>query len=239
MHLILGPSNLTTELDFTIPIVNIQNNKIDRVGVFVSSGLDSAALLCLIISELKSTNRLDSIKLTAFTVVKDEGSTYYAQRIIDKISKKFGVSIEHINNIPNDLDAYSAGRLGSHAIEKVWMDTNKDTLLYMAVNQMAPDGIRPFSQTLKVVYQENKIFRTPFLTLHKPQILDIYYKLGCEDIIEYTHSCTVQAVGSCNNCYSCKEREWGFTALDKKVIQTIDPDVDDISFGGTWQYRKK
>ena len=102
---------------------------------------------------------------------------------------------------------------------------------------MAPDDIRPFSQKLNVVYRDEPyIYRSPFLSLHKPQILDIYYKLGCENIIQYTHSCTVQAVGSCNNCYSCKEREWGFTALGKDIINTVEPDIQDISFNGTWQY---
>jgi len=234
MHLILGPDRLTTELNFEIPVVNLRNNKINRVGVFVSGGIDSAILLCLVILELKATNRLDSTEITAFTVIKNEGSTYYAQRVIDKISNLFGISITHINNLLNDTEAI--GRVGEKTIRKVYNDTYDDTILYMAVNQMAPDDVRTFSQTLKIKYQKNNIFQSPFLSLHKPQILDIYYKLGCKNIIQYTHSCTVQSIGSCNNCYSCKEREWGFTALGKEVIPTLDPDVEDISFGGTWQY---
>ena len=236
MHLILGPDGLTTELNFKIPIVTLKNNKVNRVGVFVSAGLDSAALLCLVISELKATNRLDSTGITAFTIIKDDGSTYYAQRVIDKISNLFGISITHVNNLLNDTDAYAAGRVGGGAIRKVYEDTHNDMILYMAVNQMAPDDVRPFSQTLKIKYQETDVFQSPFLSLHKPQILDIYYKLDCKNIIQYTHSCTVQGLGSCNNCYSCKEREWGFSALGKEVIHTVDPDVEDISFGGTWQY---
>ena len=110
MHLILGPDGLTTELNFKIPIVTLKNNKVNRVGVFVSGGLDAAALLCLIISELKATNRLDSTGITAFTIIKDDGSTYYAQRVIDKISNHFGISITHVNNLLNDTDAYAAGQ---------------------------------------------------------------------------------------------------------------------------------
>lgn len=236
MHLILGPAGLTSEINFTIPKTTLQNNEVKRVGVFVSGGLDSSALLCLVLAELKNTNKLNDILVTVFTIVKGEGSTYYAHRIVDAIAKHFGVTLIHVNNVLNDEDSMLAGRAGSEAILRVWEEYHHDMILYMGVNNMAPDDIRPFDQKLKIVYQEAKAYRSPFISLHKPQILDIYYKLGCEDIIKYTHSCTAQAVGSCNECYSCKEREWGFTALNKEIIYTIDPDVDDVSFGGTWQY---
>ena len=237
MKLILGPQDLSTELDFTIPRTIWKNNEVDQVGVFVSGGHDSAALLCLVLSELKATGRLDTVPVTAFTIVKDEGSTYYAQRVVKKVSEHFGVPIAHINNVPNSQDAYTAGRIGGHPIRKIWFENFRNMILYMAINRMAPDDIRPFPQKLNVVYRdETYIYRSPFLLLHKPQILDIYYKLGCENIIQYTHSCTVQAIGSCNNCYSCKEREWGFTALTKEIINTVEPDIQDISFNGTWQF---
>jgi hypothetical protein len=237
MKLILGPQDLSTELDFTIPTIIWKNNQVTQVGVFVSGGHDSAALLCLILSELKATGRLETVAVTAFTVIKDEGSTYYSQRIVKKVSEHFGVPIRHINNVPNSKSAYKAGRIGVHPIRQICIDNFQNTILYMAVNRMAPDNIRPFPQRLNVFYRDEAyIYKSPFLLLHKPQILDIYYKLGCESIIQYTHSCTVQAVGSCNNCYSCKEREWGFTALTKDIINTVEPDIQDISFNGTWQY---
>ena len=236
MKLILGPNDLATELDFTIP-TNIWNNKVNRVGVYVSGGHDSSALLCLILSELKATGRLETTPVTAFTIVKDEGSTYYSQRIVKKVSELFGVPITHTNNVPNSKSAYTAGRIGGEPIQKIWLENFRDMIIYMAVNRMAPDNIRPFTQKLNIFYKDKtNIYRSPFLLLHKPQILDIYYKLGCESIIQYTHSCTVQAIGSCNNCYSCKEREWGFTALTKDIIDTVEPDIPDISFNGTWQY---
>jgi lysophospholipase L1-like esterase len=48
---------------------------------------------------------------------------------------------------------------------------------------MAPDNIRPFKQTLKVAYIENPFYDAPFINLHKPQILDIFYKLVDENLL--------------------------------------------------------
>jgi hypothetical protein len=237
MKLTLGPSTLSTELDFTIPTLTQTGKEVTRVGIFSSGGHDSGALLCLIMAELKATGKLDTIPVTAFTIVKDEGSTYYSQRVVSKISEHFGVPISHVNNIPNSEPAYSKGRIGNLPIIKTWGQNQHNMILFMSINRMAPDDIRPFKQKLEIYYPDEKNFyKAPFLLLHKPQILDIYYKLGCEDIIQYTHSCTVQAVGTCNNCYSCKEREWGFTALDKEFIDTVPPDIEDISCHGTWQF---
>jgi 7-cyano-7-deazaguanine synthase in queuosine biosynthesis len=87
----------------------------------------------------------------------------------------------------------------------------------MGINKMAPDDIRPFKQTLKIEYgnsKYNSYYSSPFLFLHKPQIIDILYKLNCEDLIPYTQSCNTLQVGKCGECYACAERKWGFDYLD-------------------------
>lgn len=235
MDLILGLHKLEVPFSFSIPTHNRLGNEIKRVGLYTSGGLDSTALLCLIMSELKATNRLDTISVVAFTIIKGEGSTYYAARVVEQVSKHFGVKIEHQNNLGNNEPAFSAGRIGIVPIKMAYEANKYDMDIYQANNRMAPDNIRPFYQTLKIFYEDEQVlYKAPFLNLHKPQIMDLYYKLGCEDIIPYTHSCTVQAVGKCNTCYSCKEREWGFDALGRYYIDTIPPDVEDISYGGTW-----
>jgi len=237
MDLVLGPDNLSVPFSFTIPLLTPEGNEVKRVGLWSSGGHDSGAMLCLILAELKATGRLDTVSVTAFTIVKGEGSTYYSERVVKKISEHFGVPITIVNNLENDEDAYKAGRIGTTSVKEIWRQNHHDMILYMSINRMAPDDIRPFTQTLKIFYEDEKkwtSFKSPFLLLHKPQITDLYYKLGCEDIIQWTHSCTVLAVGQCENCYSCKEREWGLQSLDKDRIDTIPPDIEDVSFGGTW-----
>ena len=237
MQLTLGPDSLSTEFNFEIPTVTVDGNTVTRVGVYSSGGLDSGAMLCTVLTELKNTGRLDSVEVHAFTVVKNEGSTYYSQRVIDKISAHFGVPVTHHNNETNDEKAFGMGRVGQDAITRIWNENKHDMILYMSINRMAPADIRPFAFELKADYKESSPLRiAPFLKMHKPQILDLYYKLGCEDIIQWTHSCTVMAVDRCNNCYSCSERDWGFSALGKIDPGTVAPDHSDITYNGTWAY---
>ena len=235
MDLVLGPDNLSVPFSFSIPTHTPEGNEVKRVGVWSSGGHDSGAMLCLVMAELKATGRLNTISVTAFTIVKGEGSTYYSDRVVNKIAEHFGVHIEHVNNLENNEPAYSLGRIGNYSIKNMWEQNHNDMIIYMSINRMAPDEIRPFNHTLKIFYKgNNPLYESPFLLLHKPQITDIYYQLGCEDIIPWTHSCTVLAVGQCEDCYSCKEREWGLTALGKPKTDTIPPDINDVSFGGTW-----
>jgi tRNA(Ile)-lysidine synthase TilS/MesJ len=103
MILTLGPANLSTEFNFSIP-----ENK-EKIYVYLSGGLDSAALLCLILTELKNTDRLNSTTVVCFTVVKNDGSTFYAKRIIEQIAKLFDKEIQHENNITNDVYNFKKG----------------------------------------------------------------------------------------------------------------------------------
>jgi len=223
MKLTLGPSTLSTEIDFeffrTYGRFTVVDGKLAHpilnLGVYLSGGIDSAALLCLILEERK-LRRLD-IPVTAFTINKRDGPAYHAVNVLNKIREHFNIEIEHINDIPNDLDADKKGNIGLKCMEYIH-GLKPHMLLYMGINRMAPDDIRPFRQQLLIDYgieQVTRYYRAPFLFLHKPQILDILYKLNCEDIIPYTHSCTVLKDGKCGECYSCKEREWGFTLLGK------------------------
>jgi hypothetical protein len=237
MDFTLGLSNLSTPFSFSIPTHNRLGNEIKRIGVYSPGELGATALLCLIISELIATNRLDTISVMTFTVLKRDGSKHYSKRIIDKISAHFYVPIINIDNIENNEPAFFYNRIGKVPFQRVYDDYSHDTDIYQGNNRMAPDDIRPFTQSLGIYYHDEQVlWKSPFLDLHKPQILDLYYKLGCEDIIPWTHSCTVMAQGKCDNCYSCKEREWAFSALEKKYLDTIPLTISDISSDGTWKY---
>ena len=228
MILTVGPANLSTEFIFSIP-----ENK-EKIYVYLSGGLDSAALLCLILTELKNTDRLNSTTVVCFTVVKNDGSTFYAKRIIEQIAKLFDKEIQHENNITNDVYNFKKGRVGASVTMSIWKRYKNDGLIYMANNLMAPKDIRPFNQELLINYAETELHISPFLNLHKPQILDIFFKLGCDSVIKYAHTCTRTPIGKCGQCYSCAERSWGFSALGNSDPETIKPEVTDISFSDTW-----
>jgi len=210
-----------------------------NLGVNFSGGIDSLALLCLILTELKRIDRLDTMRITCFTVIKNDGCTYYAGRLLNQVRNKFKCDIEHITNIENP----NANELPS------WFDSNvmlpiiksrKNMVLYSGMNVTPPKSVVTFNH-VSLSYKDEAYKRkhrivTPFYYFYKPQILDILYKLNCDDLLPYTHSCTMMPVGQCNNCYSCEERAWGFRELGKIDPGTISPEIEDISYGGTWKF---
>lgn len=218
MQLIIGPEHLSTSLNFSIP-------ETSAVGIFMSAGLDSTSLLCLILEELKSTNRINSVTVMAFTVYKHTMEPVYAERMIGLISKHYGVNIVHVNNLENTEPFLSSGTMNPPDHTKwIYEKYGTDISLYMSVNNMPPESIKKFNRQLGFVYEEPSDHYRPFLNLYKPQMINIMYRLGVEFLIPYTHSCSQQPIGRCDACYSCDERAWGFEQLGLPNPDTIDPD---------------
>lgn len=216
MLLELGPVPLKTTFSFDIDeCIKESKRSIDSIGVYLSAGIDSAALLVLILTELKNTNRLDSMPITCYTIDKQDYAVDNTPKILDIINNKFGVNINHQNNIPNSSRDNITFKTSSDLYKR-----NKKSIFFAGINKMPSDNIVKFKYKLKIDYgtsKKNKIlYYAPFLLLHKPQILDILYKLNCEDILPYTYSCTMNEKIPCNNCYSCEERKWGFKLLNKQ-----------------------
>ena len=235
MKLTLGPPDLQKDFEFEIfkksgPYTTVEGRLglINKVGVYVSGGIDSMALLCMVLTELRDTGRLESTPVICFTIAKSDGPTYYVPRLLQKVEEHFNVKLTHVNDIPNDPEPDKTGDMGADAINVV-RKYAPNMVTYMGINRMAPDDIRPFKQRLRIDYgysTTSKNFSAPLLFLHKPHILDIIYQLGCGDLLPYTHSCTVLPDGACGECYSCAERKWGFDALGKIDPGTILPKLD-------------
>ncbi len=228
MKLLLGPESLQTEFEFTIwkkvgslTQVNGSLKKIDRIGLYLSGGLDSAALLCLILTELKSINKL-STPITCFTVNKSDCFNQYSIQVLEQIQKHF--NIDHIEHVIFDNDQVTdkwlnpRNEIGPNAIKYV-ANYHKNMTVYMACNRMAPEEYVTYTYPMLTDHGYNKnnvYYNSPFLFLHKPQMLDIFFKLEVEHIIKYCHSCVLQEVEKCGICYSCEERAWGFEMLKKQ-----------------------
>ena len=236
-------SSLAIELEFT---VTKSFNKIklfagrlghfDKIGVCLSGGLDSAALLCLILTELKNTNMLELIPVTCFTVIKNDGATFYADRLVRKVREKFGCQIEHVTNIGNPhVNKFPS--LVDAGVMRHLTHLKKNMIYYVGMN-LPPLGLTEFNNSSLALHSQifamNNHLVAPFLNMHKPQLIDILYKLNCDDLIQYTHSCVMQPVGHCDNCFSCEERAWGFDQLGLIDPGTIPPEID-VSYSGTWR----
>lgn len=209
MKLVLGPDHLKTNFDFTI-------SETDIIGIFLSGGLDSTVLLCLIIEELRLTKRLDKTRIIAFTVKKPTDEPKYASRMLDLICNHYQTIVEHDNFLENTEEHYKKGRMDPEQINNA-LQKYKNIILYWGINNMPSKEIKTFNCELKVKYEKVKYIdciNSPFLNMLKPQIIDLFYKLKVEHLIPYTHSCSRIPIGNCNSCYSCEERQWGFDELN-------------------------
>ena len=210
MKYTLGPKKYETEFTFTIP-------ETEKIGVFVSGGLDSAILLCMIVQELQETNR--AIPIETFTVKKHDGSTEYAPCVINWIKYHYNIDIIINNHIENeDIDD---GRVGRECIMSL-LEQNPSTLFYMGISRQPSPDIKVFHNNLMIKYpDEFGQLKFPFLNMIKPNMVDLYSKLNVSELIPFTHSCTVLADDFCDNCYSCEERAWAFEELN--INSTFKP----------------
>lgn len=214
MILNLGPLKYSRQFEFTLSGKPI-------VGIFLSGGLDSAALLCLIIEELIKTKKIEETKVVAFTVFKPTGEIDYAKRILHLITSHYKIEIEHIDNLQNSEPYLSLGRFDPSQIKKMYDRYNNDIEIYLAANNMPKKNTTDFKGQLGFEYTVSEFCSFPFLDLLKPQMIDILYKLNVDFLIPYSHSCSKQMISRCNNCYSCEERSWGFNSLDINDPDTI------------------
>ena len=200
--------------------LNKTTQNFKNIGVFLSGGLDSAALLCLIISELQKTHEIDNFKIYCFTVDKGEGQVEYAVNVISEVKRIFSVELEHVI-VPNEGYTNRPGRIGSDTYKKI-SEYTEQIVFYQGINNVPPKDLVTFNSSFEgynvkeVSSLQNKALFFPFLNLHKPQIVDILYQLGCESVIQYTQTCTERSAGRCGTCYWCEERAWGFKMLGKQ-----------------------
>jgi len=210
MKLNLGIAPFDYELDFTIPDV-------DNVGLFLSGGLDSTILLCMIIEELKSTHRTIPIHLWTCNKVPD---TEYAARIVDVVNKEYNQDLIYHDNYPVSEAALARSQM-DFEMTRVVSKQFDSIELYMGANnswdktQWADRMIASDVPKLSWKYPEEPHITYPFLSMLKSQTTDIYYKLNKEHLIKYTYSCSKKEHPRCNTCYSCKDAAQGFDMLNK------------------------
>jgi predicted metal-binding protein len=244
----IGPENLKTDFEFSIykkvagkDFIGGHRANIKNIGVYLSGGLDSCTLLCLILTELRQLGKLNDIPVTCFTIIKNDGCTYYADRLVKKVIEKFNISIDHVTNIFNP-EALLLPSVASDPVFEAVKYNYPNTVFYFASNRPPTSNVVKLNNPIVLTnisesFNRDNLMVSPFADLHKPQILDLLYQLNCDDLIPYTHSCVMMPVGTCNNCFSCDERAWGFAQLGKIDPGTINPNIEDITYNGTWEFK--
>jgi hypothetical protein len=184
-----------------------------RIGVFVSGGIDSALLYYLLMK--MNFEAGNTYQVIPFTVLRKEGSSHYANPIINYINSLFGKSPQKLievgnNALPEDQQVRSG------VIDVLKRMSIADTV-YVGVIQALDIHMEGWSP---IPARETPRFKTPFKDLNKSHVIDLVYQLNQEWLFHLSHSC-IHDIGRCGQCNGCNERSWAFAQLSKTDPGTI------------------
>jgi len=187
-----------------------------KIAVLLSGGSDSAILLYILAKECKKYN----IECIPFTVPRADGAMSYSPNIVMEINKLLNVdiSIPIVVGDPENNHHSQQTRSGHREILKKFPDID---YVYYGSQSISSElenipGVEYPWRPNRLFYQGKTV--CPFYDLTKDHTIELYYELGVEDLLKYTHTCCVWDKGRCGKCYNCIERAWAFKKLSK-----IDP----------------
>lgn len=201
MHLICGPKHDQRTFEFALPTV-------DKIGIFVSGGLDSALLYYLALLEQQRT--ASSCEIFPIVILRKEGSRYFARPIIKKINNLFGIKTKILRlgntTLPEPEQVSSAVK--QSFILPPYLNT-----VFVGVINNRPEHMVGIDH---IPVPEHEQIIAPFKHLEKVHIIDLYHKFDICHLFKYTHSCDRYEQQPCGACNGCKERAWGFSELGKQ-----------------------
>lgn len=200
MILTCGPASDQRTLELLLP-------EHKKIGICVSGGIDSSLLYYLLLKERAETHS-DHV-IVPIVVHRKEGSKFYTRPIVERINKMFGITNPvyrlGVTTLPEQQQVASA-------VEQAYKILGMDTV-YVGVITNRPEHTIGFDP---VIIPSIEKFSTPFLHLEKCHIVDIYYQLGIQYLLEYTHSCDQSETEQCGTCNGCRERLWGFAQIGQQ-----------------------
>lgn len=173
---------------------------VKKIAVTFSGGMDSTLLLYMLLQD-REVSQVDT-EIHCFTATQC-GTKIHSQKVLSL--PEFAGKIVHHLDCDNPIDE-SVKPLTLKLLEDGWT-------VYGASNAVPLEQIggRYPPRPVKNPAHPNLIL--PFMFLFKYHITDAYYKLGIENLINVTHTCTEQEYGECGQCFACREKAWSFDKL--------------------------
>jgi hypothetical protein len=193
-----------------IRTLNIELPQTDRIGVMVSGGIDSTIIYYLLQYLKKKENTNHYIR--PLMVPRHEGSTLYAKPMVNHVHQLLGLpesypTVVGTDEVPEPKQVES-GVVA--ALKYLKIDT-----VYIGAIYIRPEHLMDWDRPITIETNEIKF---PLLHLEKSHVIDLYYKLGIEHILQYTHSCIKNEEVHCGICHGCIERFWGFDQLNIPIM---------------------
>jgi len=201
-----------------------------KVGVLVSSGMDSTVLLYLL---AKSLFKPPEIKLYNIQTGPNK-----EKPVIIELLKQMGLSHLKLNIVGQDN--WSIPMYNHHA--RIWLamdeirQSNEVEELYCG-NIQSPRNeffhkYDPNSPEFpKRPWRTNDPFlKNPMEHLEKYHIIDLARRRYFDKIFKTTISCNRHELWHCGECMGCKEMKWGYEQLDNEEGTSLDDLVEQAKY---------
>jgi 7-cyano-7-deazaguanine synthase in queuosine biosynthesis len=186
------------------------------VALSMSGGVEST-LLCYLLVE-----RYGAENVYVFSG-KHDGRRWWEAANSQEISNMLGVT--KFYSIPLTLDFMSP--------QENWKIYARTKLQYKYDGWFNGTNAKLFtpsnvtsSHVVDELYKQNHFL--PLVYLKKYHTVGMYYKLGIEDLLYRSYSCSVQSEKHCGKCVCCLERVRGFATLGKRDQSTYSIEWDKI-----------
>lgn len=190
-------------------------SKYKKVGVSLSSGVESAILLPLLVHVYGVEN------VYAFTGYI-AGRRNWESKVAVKIAQMCNVSNIHV--IQDDflyMDPPEQKRMRDHALRttpiEAWFN-GAHKVRFSPTHYLTDPTLLDKYKSLNV--------ELPFVGLLKSHTVDLHYKFNNTDKLYQSHSCTERGDMHCGKCYCCWERVRGFADGGHK---------DEARYGVSWE----
>lgn len=219
MILECGPKHDRRTLSLALPnIINLENkliqnlyNKVNRlvsgneIGILISGGIDSAILYFLLIKENMNTG--NRFNITPFTMLRKEGSRYYANGVINWIHSYYGLPTIDLNLI-GDNTLPEIQQVESAVTEVLHRQVD---YVYLGIIESRPEHSINWTRHK---FKETFNRKYPFLNLQKSHVIDLYIQFNLFGLLQLTHSCAINEQVKCGYCNGCNERAWGLQEMN-------------------------
>lgn len=194
MKIQCGPAHDVRTLDLVLPSVN-------KIGVLVSGGIDSVLLYYLL---LYCKYRNNSSHIIQPIIIQRPADQHVTKLMVNEVNALF----DH-NLLPMRLGDVSlpAHQQVESAVRQAFTILNFE-YLYLGIIEVQPQ------HTVDITVIDTPNFpriASPFKYLTKSHIIDLYFKMGIQELLQHTNSCDQQSIElqPCGVCNGCREREWG------------------------------
>jgi hypothetical protein len=194
MKIQCGPDHDIRTLDLVLPPVR-------KIGVLVSGGADSVLLYYLL---LHCKYRDNSSHIIHPLIIQRPNDRRVTKLRVNKVNALF----EH------DLPPMRLGDISLPAHQQVESAVRQAftilgfNYIYLGVIEAQPQHTVGITV---ITVPEISGLGYPFKNLTKSHIIDLYFKMGIQELLQYTNSCSQQDIElqPCGTCNGCREREWG------------------------------